>query len=241
MAKGDSLWVAAVLSVLNALVDKLFFRETLRERFVGRMSIFTGIHNIARAFTMPNLRSMYMVSFLMGFGYNFFAQFFSVFLIARFQFSSAEIGALFAYVGIWMALTQGVFTRYLARIASAEVVVRWAPLGAVALLVVLARVQTVPTVFLLLPLIAIAYGVNGPNVTALISDLAGRDSQGEALGIDRAMSALAFGLPPILSGWAIGVHVSMPMIFAAVFIFCAWGVFVRFRPYGRRPMFHEVS
>ena len=100
--------------------------------------------------------------------------------------------------------------------------------------------QTVPTVFLLLPP-TIAYGVNGPNVTALISDLAGRDSQGEALGIDRAMSALAFGLPPILSGWAIGVHVSMPMIFAAVFIFCAWGVFVRFRPYGRRPMFHEVS
>ncbi len=235
------LWVAAVLSVLNALVVKLFFRETLRERFSGKMDVFTGVRNIARAFTMPNLRSMYMVSFLMGFGYNFFAQFFSVFLIARFQFTSAEIGALFAYVGIWMALTQGVFTRYIARLARAEVVVRWAPLAAVVLLVVLAGVQKVPTVFFLLPLIAIAYGVNGPNVTSLISDLADRDSQGEALGIDRAMSALAFGLPPILSGWAVGLHVSMPMIFAAVFIFCAWGVFVRFRPYGRHPVFHEVS
>jgi len=235
------LWVATILAVLNALVVKLFFRETLKERLNAKMDVFTGVRNIARAFTLPNLRSMYMVSFLMGFGYNFFAQFFSVFLIARFEFSSAEIGALFAYVGIWMAITQGVLTRYLARIAKAESVVRWAPLGAVVLLIVLAGVQTVPTVFLLLPLIAIAYGVNGPNITALISDLAGRESQGEALGIDRAMAALAFGLPPILSGWAVGLNVSMPMIFAATFIFCAWSVFVRFRARGHHPVFHEVS
>ena len=235
------LWVAAALSVLNALVVKLFFRETIRERFIGRMDAFTGIRNIVRAFKMPNLRSMYLVSFLMGFGYNFFAQFFSVFLIARFQFGSAEIGVLFAYVGIWMAFTLGILTRYLARVASAVVVVRWAPLGAVVLLIVLSQVQTVPTVYLLLPLLAMVYGVNGPNVTALISDLAGRESQGEALGIDRAMSALAFGLPPILAGWAAGINVSMPMIFGATFIFIAWGVFVRFRPQGNRSVFHEVS
>lgn len=235
------LWFATGLALLNALVVKVFFRESLHTRFIGRMDILTGIRNIARAFSLPNLRSMYMVSFLMGFGYNFFIQFFSVFLIARFQFTSSEIGALFAYVGIWMAITQGFLTRYLSRIARADAVVRWAPLGAVLLLVVLSQVTTVPSVYLLLPLIAMAYGVNGPNVTALISDLAGRESQGEALGIDRAMAALSFGLPPILSGWAVGFSVSLPMIFAAAFIFCAWGVFVRFRPHGYRPTFHEVS
>lgn len=235
------LWVAAALSVANALVVKFFFRETLRERFVGRMDIFTGVRNIARAFSMPNLRSMYIVNFLMGFGYNFFAQFFSVFLIARFQFGSAEIGVLFAYVGIWMAFTLGILTRYVARVARAEEVIRVAPLATVALLLVLSQVQTVPTVYLLLPLLAMVYGVNGPNVTSIISDLAGRESQGEALGIDRAMSALAFGLPPILAGWAAGINVSMPMIFAAVFIFIAWGVFMHFRKYSGLPIFHEVS
>src|SRR5512143_480928 len=113
------------------------------------MSVLTGFHNLARAYRLPNLRSMYMVSFLMGFGYNFFVQFFSVFLIARFQFSTTEIGALFAYVGIWMALTQGVLTRYLARMARPAAVLRWALLAAVALLIVLAQVEKVPTVYIL--------------------------------------------------------------------------------------------
>ena len=235
------LWIASVLALINAAVVYLFFHETLRERLNTPMSVMTGFHNLARAYRLPNLRSMYMVSFFMGFGYNFFVQFFSVFLIARFQFSTTQIGALFAYVGIWMALTQGVLTRYLARIARPEAVLRWALVAAVVLLIVLAQVEKVPTVYILLPLIAVAYGVNGPNLTAIISDLADRESQGEALGIDRAMSALAFGLPPILSGWAVGLDVSLPMVFAALFIFLSWAVFMRFPPRVRRPVFHEVS
>jgi MFS transporter, DHA1 family, tetracycline resistance protein len=235
------LWAATVVSVLNAVVIWLFFGETLRERILTRMDAWTGVRNIRRAFSMPRMRAIYLVSFFMGFGYNFFAQFFSVFLVARFEFSTAQIGALFAYVGIWMAFTQGVLARYLSRVVPARVVVRWAPLAAVLVLLILARVTQVQTVYLLLPLVAMAVGVNGPNVTSLISDLADRESQGEALGIDRAMSALSFGLPPILSGWAVGINVSMPMVFAAFFIFVAWVMFVRYVPRSPAQVFHEVS
>ena len=235
------LWVATFLALVNAAMIWLFFSETLRERIRTRMNVWTGIHNIARAFTLPRMRAIYLVSFFMGFGYNFFAQFFSVFLVTRFEFTTSQIGALFAYVGIWMAFTQGLLARYLSRVVSARAVVRWAPLVAVVVLLILARVTQVQTVYLLLPLVAMAYGVNGPNVTSLISDIADRESQGEALGIERAMSALSFGIPPILSGWAVGIDVSMPMVFAAFFIFVAWFTFVRFVPRVVRPVFHEVS
>lgn len=236
------LWVAAILSTINAIIILLFFRETLKDRLTSPMSIWTGIHNIAKVFTMPSLRSIYLVSFLLGFGYNFFVQFFSVFLVARFQFTSMGIGALFAYIGIWSAFTQGILTRYLSRFVGPRAVVRWAPLGAVAVLLFLAAVERVQSVYLLLPLVAIAYGVNGPNISALISDAADRESQGGALGIDRAMAALSFGLPPILSGWAVALDVSMPMILAAVFIFFAWAVFVySYRRITPRGVFHEVS
>lgn len=235
------LWLAAMLAVLNAIIVQLFFDETLRERIHTPMSILTGVHNIAKVFAMPNLRSMYMVSFLMGFGYNFFAQFFSVFLVSRFEFGPAQIGALFAYIGIWSAFTQGVLTRYLSRFVHPRSIIRWAPLGAVAVLLFLAAVEHVRTIYLLLPLVAIAYGVNGPNITALISDSADKSSQGEVLGIDRAMAALSFGLPPILSGWVVALDVSMPMIVAALFIFLAWSVFVYAYPRTPRATFHEVS
>ncbi len=235
------LWAATALALINALIVQLFFRETLRDRLTTAMSAWTGIHNIIRAFTMPNLRSMYLVNFLLGFGYNFFAQFFSVFLVAKFQFGTTEIGILFAYLGIWMAFTQGVLTRYLSRFVAPHTVVRFAPLIAVAVLIFLAVVERVQAIYLLLPLVAVAYSINGPNITALISNAADQESQGEALGIDRAMSALSFGLPPILSGWAAALHVSMPMIFAAAFILLAWAVFVYAYPRAPRVVFHEIS
>jgi MFS family permease len=163
-----------------------------------------------------------------------------VFLVARFNFGSTQIGFLFAYLGIWMAFTQGLLTRYVSRKFSAWSVLRWAPLAAVASFALLAGVHRVPTIYLLLPLVALTYGLNPPNMTAIISDFAGSESQGEALGIDRAMAALSFGLPPILSGWAVGLDVSMPMMFAAAFIFVAWLIFVRTRIHAARPVFHEV-
>ncbi len=236
------LWAAAVVSVINAGVIWLFFGETLRLRIRTRMNAWTGLHNIVRAFGLPRMRAIYAVSLCMGFGYNFFVQFFSVFLVARFAFTTSQIGALFAYFGIWTAFTQGVLARYISRAVPARSVVRWAPLGAVVMLLILARVTQVQTVYLLLPLVAMFYGVNGPNITSIISDLADNQSQGEALGIDRAMSALSFGIPPILSGWAVGISVSMPMVFAAFFIFVAWFMFVKFVPRSRESgVFHEVE
>jgi len=235
------LWAGAILSLANALIIWLFFAETLRVPIRTPMNAWTGLHNLARAFGMPRMRAIYFVSLCMGFGYNFFVQFFSIFLFARFEFTTSQIGALFAYFGIWTAFTQGILARYISRVVPARTVVRWAPLGAVIILLILARVTQVQTVYLLLPLVAMFYGVNGPNITSIISDLADKQSQGEALGIDRAMSALSFGIPPILSGWAVGISVSMPMIFAAFFIFVAWFTFVKFVPRGSTEIFHGVS
>jgi DHA1 family tetracycline resistance protein-like MFS transporter len=235
------LWVAAIMAVMNAGVVKLFFRETLREPIHNHMTIWTGAHNVVKAFTMPSLRAVYISSFLLGFGFNFFAQFFSVFLVARFNFGSTQIGFLFAYLGIWLAFTQGLLTRYVSRRFSPWSVLRWAPLAAVGSFVLLAGVHRVSTIYLLLPLVALTYGLNPPNMTTVISDFADPESQGEALGIDRAMAALSFGLPPILSGWAVGLDVSMPMMFAAAFIFAAWLIFIRARIHAAPPVFHEVS
>lgn len=234
------LWFGAGLALVNALLILFFFRETLREPVHRPMDVFTGIRNLRRAFSTPNLRTLYLVSFLFGFGFNFFTQFFSVFLVAKFGFSTSQVGSLVAYVGIWLAFTQGILTRFVARRIAPMKVVRWAPLVAVTALIILARVQRAETTYWLLPIVAMAYGVNPPNVTALVSNAAGRDSQGQALGLGESMSALAFGLPPILAALAITINVAMPLILAATFIFAGWTVFMRFH-YRPEETFHEVS
>jgi MFS family permease len=234
------LWLATALTVLNAMFIMLFFSETLREPLRKPMSVLTGARNFARAFTIPNLRVLFIVSLLLGFGFNFFAQFFSVFLISKFSLTSADIGIMFVYVGVCIALTQGVATRVLSRIAAPVEVLRWAPLVGVVTLLALTQVERLSTVYFLLPIVALGYGVNPPNLSALISNLAGKESQGEALGISQSMAAVSFGIPPIISGIVSGIDVALPMTLAAVSIFAAWVVFrFGFRSDSAR-VFHEV-
>jgi DHA1 family tetracycline resistance protein-like MFS transporter len=234
------LWFAALLSLVNLLFILVAFRETLTERIHRSMDVFTGTRNLIRAFTMPNLRLLYGVNFLFSFGFNFFTQFFSVFLVARFGFGAGEIGTLVAYVGLWLAFTQGILTRVLSRFMAPITVIRSAPLVAAATLLILARVQHVETTYLLLPVVALAYGVTPPNLTALISDASDKESQGEALGINGSMSALSFGLPPLVAAVAITINVALPLIFAGGFILLAWLIFVRFHRPLTQPVFHEV-
>ncbi len=235
------LWVAAMLAVLNAVSVLLFFRETLHEPIRTPMSALTGIHNIRRAFSMPNLRTLYLASMFFGFGFYLFVQFFSVFLIARFSFTAAEIGTLFAYVGLWLAVGQGVLVRVVARYVETRTIVRWSMLATAVVLLVLAGVQRAQTIYWLLPFAALTYGLTPPNMTSLMSNLADRESQGEVLGIGQSMSALSMSLPPILSGWFVGLHVSLPMVVGAASMLIAWLIFIRSRPIIVRPLFHEVS
>lgn len=234
------LWFAASLSALNLIFVTFFFRETLRERLDRPMTLLTGARNLAQAFRIPSLRTLYAVNMLFSFGFNLFIQFFSVFVIAKFHFSTNQIGSLIAYVGIWLAFTQGVLTHVVSRTFAPRSVVRWAPLIAAFTLLVLAGVRHEQTIYWLLPVVAMAYGVNPPNVTALISDAAGSESQGEALGLNESMSALSFGVPPLVAAIAATVDVALPLVLAALFILAAWFVFARIYRPAARPIFHEV-
>ncbi|GIW22197.1 MAG: hypothetical protein KatS3mg068_1204 [Candidatus Sericytochromatia bacterium] len=77
-----------------------------------------------------------------------------------------------------------------------------------------------------MPLIAIMQGISYPNITALISNLSSNDSQGEALGINQSMQALAQAIPPILAGIVVSLNIKMPTIIASIFVFIAWIIFI---------------
>src|SRR5258706_13756242 len=62
---------------------------------------------------MEKLRIVFLVNFLFWAGFSFFVTFFSIFLIRKFGFNQGGIGNFFAYVGVWVAFTQIVLTRWL--------------------------------------------------------------------------------------------------------------------------------
>jgi DHA1 family tetracycline resistance protein-like MFS transporter len=233
-------WFAAVLSFLNIFAVMFLFRETLRHKSNVPISLLTGFHNIHKAFSLANLRVLFFVVFLISFGFTFFTQFFPVFLIERFHFTQSDIGDLYAYVGVWIALTQGVLVRYLSKRFSSRQILAFSIFFLACIFPLIVYSPSPMFLFFVLPLLAIANGLTHPHTTALVSHLSDQKSQGEILGINQSIISLSQALPPVIAGLVVSLHPSMPLFVASIFIFLAWLVFVLFfRGDGHR--FHEVA
>ncbi len=228
-------WFAAAVCGFNAILLQWKFKETLHTRIDTPISALTGIHNIVRAFQLPSLRTMFAVVFLLTLGFNFFTQFFQVYLIDKFAFTQSQIGYLFAFVGVWIAITQGGITRMLSHRFTPQQTLA----GTIFLLAFTLPLLLLPenAIYLLviLPFVAIFEGLIIPNSNSIISNLADEKSQGEIMGINQSIQSLGMAIPPIIAGFIVSVHQNLPILSGAAFTLVAWVVFVRY--YKEKP--HE--
>ncbi len=220
-------WFAGLLAGLNILLVIFLFKETLKRPKRSEISLMTGVHNIIRAFQLSDLRIVFIVIFLLNFGFNFFAQFFQVFLVQKFGLSESQIGDLFAYGGIWLVIGQGILTRPLSHLFRHSQVVWWSSLGLALSLLLLLLPERAVYLLVVMPVVAICQGLLQPNVTALISDMGHDDSQGEILGINQSIQSLAQAIPPILAGLIASIHSSLPIVVGSLATLLAWWIFVR--------------
>jgi DHA1 family tetracycline resistance protein-like MFS transporter len=224
-------WFAAIVTGINALLFILLFTETLPKQKKTPISLLTGARNIIRAFSLPNVRVMFLVIFLLSLGFNFLTQSFQVFLVEKFHFKEGGIGDLFAYVGVWIALSQGLLTRPLSERFTSATIVAWS----IFFLGVSFPLLTLPTsalvLYIMLPFVAVFQGISQPNTTAIISELSGPDSQGEMMGINQSIQALGMMIPPLIAGELVAAHINLPIYAAGCMTLLAWGIFVLwFRP-----------
>ena len=217
------IWFAASLSALNLLLIWRFFSETLKEpKPSARTDLLYGVKNIRKAMKMENLRTMFVVMFLLVFGFNFYTQFFSVFLIEKFHFNPSHIGDYFAYLGIWIALTQGLFTRVVAKFSPPQKTILFTGIALAFAIPVLSFAPDEAALFLIIPFVPIFWGLTQPNMLSLISNMARKDEQGEVLGITQSFVSLAQAIPPLVWGVVATVDINLPLLIAGVTVFAAW-------------------
>lgn len=215
-------WVAALLSLLNLALVSLRFTETIGQKVNRSLNFTTGIKNLRIAFTHTQLRTVFLVSFLFIFGFTFFTQFIQVYLIEVFDYKQSDIGQLFAYMGIWIALTQGGIIRPVSKRFAPTATLRFSLLFLAMAMLALLLPSASWQLFLALPFVSIFQGLTSPNITATVSNLAGNDIQGEILGINQSVSAFAQLLPPLIGGILVGFDIRMPIFGSAFFILMAW-------------------
>jgi DHA1 family tetracycline resistance protein-like MFS transporter len=232
---------AAGLTGVNILMVIIRFSETLKKKIMTRISFTTGFRNIIKGFSMPNLRVMFTIVLLMTFGFTFFTQFFQVYLIEKFGYTSSQIGDVFAYIGLWIAFTQGFINRFISTRIPSHRVLRFTIIGLALTFPALLFPETTPVLLCVLPFVAIFQGLTQPNQNALISASAGAESQGEVMGINSSLQAFGQMIPPILAGFLITVDIRLPILVAGAFTFIAWLLYIIYFNEKRSRVFHEVK
>ncbi len=222
-------WFTAILSFINVILLLIILPET-HKHINSKLKVAwsKSLANIQHAATSPALRVIFTSEFLFWGGFTFFTTFFQILLIQKLGFKVNNVGDFFAYIGIWIALTQGILTPLLAKRYKNHQILRVAFLGmSIALMLQLIPSNTTQ-LLLFAPLIAIFNGLVMANVSALVSLTAGPENQGEVLGIEASVQALAQAIPAIIAGYVATMGINMPVIVGSALIFVGWLVFVLF-------------
>lgn len=218
---------AALLSLLNVVSILFFFPETLKQKSESiKFTWNKSIINIVEAFKLKHLKNLFLTIFLFQSGFTFFTTFFSVYLITKLGFSQGNIGDFFAYVGLWIAITQALVTRQISKRFKEVQILRYSLFVCAAGILL----YLVPTVWwgllFVTPIFAIANGLTQANMGALVSRSADPSIQGEVLGINASVQALAMSIPPVLSGYiAASITPSAPVYIASFVILLSGIVF----------------
>jgi DHA1 family tetracycline resistance protein-like MFS transporter len=206
-------WFTAGLSVVTTLLVLFILPET--HQHINKhlkLAWNKSLDNIRKAATHPALRVIFGAEFLFWGGFTFFTTFFQILLIQRLHFKPNNVGDFFAWIGIWMATTQAVLIPILAKRFKNHQVLRVALVGAGLTLFLQLWPRDTAQLLLVSPFIAIFVGMMIANATALVSLSADKAIQGEVLGIEASVQALAQGIPAAISGYIATMGINAPVI-----------------------------
>lgn len=217
---------AALLSATSLILLTFLFQESLKTPSHQRVHLFMGFEHIAKSFKMRTLSSIFLVVFLHALGFAFYTQFMPVFLVQKFTMSPTQIGLLFGFVGIWIALSQGLFTRIAARFWNPVQTLRRSLFLLSGILFIVPFVPSTALLYLSQPFVAIFEGLTFPNSTAVVSQTAKPTEQGEAMGVTQSLRALGQAIPSLIAGFLVSINENLAILTGAVIILLAWAFFM---------------
>ena len=214
-------WFAAGLAFLNMASVLAILPET--HRHINKrlkLAWSKSLDNIRKAIVRPRLRVIFGAEFFFWGGFTFFTTFFQILLIQKLHFTQANVGDFFAYIGICIALSQVILVPLVVKRVKSHTILRFSLMGMGLALFLQLWPHNTTELLLVAPLIAVFNGLTMANSTALVSISADKTEQGEVLGIEASVQALAQAIPAVISGYIATIGINMPVIVGgAVIIF----------------------
>lgn len=206
-------WFTAILSLINTALLLTVLPETHQHlNRALKVAWSKSVSNIVRAAQLPGLRTIFAAEFFFWGGFTFFTTFFQILLIQKLHFTVGNVGDFFAYIGICIALSQVLIVPFAAKRLKGHQILRFSLIGNGVALFLQLWPHNTSELLLVAPSIALFNGLTMANASALVSLSAGKKIQGEVLGIEASVQAIAQAVPAAISGYVATMGVNMPVL-----------------------------
>jgi len=198
-------WVAAALSFVALCGVVLLLPESLpADRRGVRGSSRSRLSAISDVLRRPVLSRLILIFFLVILAFAGMESTFALWAIEQFGWGPRQVGYVFAYVGVLSALLQGGLIGPLTRRFGEErlLLCGLALIGVGLLTMPTAR--NLAVLVLAMSALALGMGLTQPSLNSLISRRAGREEQGEVLGVSQSVGSLSRVLGPAAAGFFFG-------------------------------------
>jgi MFS family permease len=193
-------WVAAGLSFLALCGVALLLPESLPPDRRGGGPSRGRFAAIVGVLDRPVLSRLILIFFLVILAFAGMESTFALWAIGQFGWGPRQVGYVFSYVGLLSAILQGGLIGRLARLCGEErLLVCGLAMIAFGLLV-LPFANHLPALVGAVSALALGMGLMQPSLNSLISRRAGREEQGEVLGVSQSAGSLSRVLGPAAAG-----------------------------------------
>jgi DHA1 family tetracycline resistance protein-like MFS transporter len=219
-------WFSSVLILFNILFLAFMFEgdrpckpsdQLLGGYFTVNKNVHINFYNrIQKVFRLSDLKVMLIVNFLFRTGYLIAIQFFPVFLVHRFEYSSALIGDFLSYWVFWIILTEMFLIQPLTQRFSSRVLLNLSlgSLGAITLAFLIPN-QAV-TFFVMVPFFGVFFGLAQVLLLEKLLAAHGSDKNAEILSINQSLRAISGIVSPILLTVFMWLHPEGPLMISGL-------------------------
>lgn len=218
--------IMAAIFTLLFIYTLVAYPDTLEKHTQEKINVFSGLVQIAKAFSHAELRMAFLIWTVFVAGWWLFESFLPAYLLDIYSFSSFQIGSFLASMGATYAIFQFLVVRRVAKFAKPENMVRYSLVVSSLAVMAISMVSNTIYLHILITIFVTSMGFALTGLISSISNLAPENEQGEIMGSISSIQALATLTVMLLGGFLDTTNVRVTVVGGGLLLLVSWLLFV---------------
>ncbi|PHM67738.1 multidrug transporter [Xenorhabdus stockiae] len=218
--------IMAVIFALLFIYTLVTYPDTLEKHTQEKINAFSGLVQIAKAYSHTNLRMAFTIWTVFVAGWWLFESFLPAYLLDIYSFSSFQIGSFLAIMGATYALFQYLVVRRVAKVTKPENMVRYSLVVSSLAVIAISMVSNVIYLHIFITLFVTSMGFALTGLISCISNLAPENEQGEIMGSISSIQALATLIVMLAGGFLDTTNIRVTVVGGGLLLLMSWLLFV---------------